>query len=320
MMPKPRFDLRYTTLQGGSGLAALEVSEMIAYAVGPYYVLTSDDQGRTWTNRFPNPPRGNNPAGIYASGRKAVLRVEEGPYSIAYFLTLDAGLSWLEHHRLTGGGYVFCSMSSDPMVSRVWSLIEQRNSTLSVHVWDTKSGLTESIPLRLQGNMRQVACLDETSAYLLGQTYHDPNKLAELTASQLYFSRDSGHTWRLQSEVTGCFERLFVGPTASRLIAVGSEGIVVSNNCGIDWTQVFGNPRVPLFDIHMCGSRGIALGTEGLIETHKDILLLISNDAGESWSEIAIPEVSCFIGARLINNDRGILAASNLLFSFDLAK
>ena len=92
----------------------------------------------------------------------------------------------------------------------------------------------------------------------------------------------------------------------------------MSEDRGINWRRVLNRPRVALFDVHFRGPTGVAVGTEGLIKSKTDVLLMVSQDHGRTWNEVDAPAAEAFVGARMMTWSSGVLASDSAIYTFEI--
>lgn len=316
---------RYSITQVHDTIDKIECSgPSLCWAIGLGHLLRSDMIGRSWSNLYFRSPLkvGTNPHRIsFHSDDDGILLAKEGPMTLLYFHTKDSGRTWSKIRELNEGGYVWAELFALPKKEKLWSLIKQRGRSAFIETTCTSSKHWERFPTSIVGEPCGIQFADEFTGWMLERWQKDSwlegSPAVESTTSVLHHTRDGGVTWEIIfQEAYSCGKLLWLDGT--KLVMAGEDGIFLSPDGGLSWDHVLRHPRVPLLDIHFRGPIGISVGTEGLIESKADILLLLSQDGGRTWKELETPGAEAFVGVRMMGWSSGVLASCNSLYTFDL--
>jgi hypothetical protein len=239
---------------------------------------------------------------------------------IIYFRTENGGVDWFQIHRSPKG--VWGEISLPPRTSKGWGLIKATGETAFVEIINDKEGQWKRVDTAISGEVCEIVFANELSGWILERwnenSWIEGSPKVARTTMVLHHSTDGGNTWSIVSKREYSARRL-LAITTKKLFVAGEEGISVSEDSGTSWSEVLNNPRVPLLDVHFLGTIGAAVGTEGLIESDKDVLMMISQDSGKTWVETALPAPEPFFGVRMMTWSCGVLAACNAIYTFDLS-
>jgi len=321
---RTRFTQRYCVSHEHEGLSGVESRGNSCWAIGPGHLLRSDTGGKTWINSYFSSPLavGTNPHRVaFQSPDQGILMAKQGPMSVVFFLTDDGGRHWLELRRLRDGGYVWAELFALSRTQNVWSLIKRRSGEAFVEAIDTSARTWERAALSIPGEPREIVFADKLNGWILERWNKDSwikgSPKVQRTTSVVHHTRDGGASWEVVFKQEWSCLKLTLTDSGS-MVMVGEDGIFMSEDRGINWRRVFNRPRVALFDVHFRGPAGIAVGTEGLIKSKTDILLMVTQDDGRTWTEVDAPAIEAFVGARMMTWSSGILASDSAIYTFEI--
>ena len=223
--------LLYTSDQKGVFLDAIgfwDVRNGIALSDpvdGRLFVLTTNDQGKTWTRVAPDllPPVLPGEAAFAASGSSLVVH--------------GASDVWI---GTGGGGRARVLHSGDR--GRTWSVTDT-----PVHAEGAASGIFS------------LAFLDAKRGVAVGGDYTKPHLVAQSVA----LTHDGGRTWsRAKSPPAAYLSGVAFSGSPRTLVAVGLAGTYISRDGGQSWTQT---DTVPMNSVRFRGRTGFAVGPRGRI-------------------------------------------------------
>lgn len=324
---KVYFQKRYSVTAAQLRLAGLEsYASNLCWAWGPGHLMRSSDGGKTWKNLYVSSPLqlGTNPEGIvFHTGKLGILLAKRGLLELLYFRTEDGGDTWLQERRLDEGGYIWLRFFGLRQPAKIWCLIKRKNGKAFVDIFDSRSGGWHQISITIAGRPCQILFADDLTGWILERwdkgSWIPGSPAVSDTKTILHFSNDGGASWKTISRKERAALKIVL-TSAGKLLMVGVDGIFISEDRGRTWYRVFHRPRVPLFDVHFQGRIGVALGTEGVIDSKNDILLLLSLDGGETWQEIDSPSPEAFLGVRMTTWSSGVLASDRHLYTFQISE
>ena len=318
------FRHRYSIPQDQHGISRLESDgPSLAWAIGVGQLLRTGDGGVTWTNSFFSSPLhlGLNPERVaFLSAQEGLLLAEKVPGEVVFYRTEDGGRSWSQIRRLEGC-YVWTELFALSSSRKVWWLAKRKDKRAFVEIIDHDDRTWVRVPLTIRGAPKQILFANLSKGWILERwnqnSWIEGSPSVAHTTTVLHETRDGGNTWEIvcKKECAGVMLRVVGG---AKLLMAAEEGIFLSQDDGRNWVQSLGSLRVPLYDMHFSGPVGMAVGTEGHIESQKDVLIMISSDSGKNWSEIPAPGIEAFLGVRMTTWSAGILASDRTIYTFEI--
>jgi photosystem II stability/assembly factor-like uncharacterized protein len=281
--------------------------------------MKSEDGGRTWKNLFNPTHSGTLPHRLTFCSEDDGLLMSHSDSDIVYFKTHNGGRDWLQAHRLPNA--VFGEVSSLPRSRKYCGLIKPTGQHAFLEIIDADLTVRKRIPTTISGEIRDMVFADELNGWILEQwnenSWITGSPKTHRTTILIDRSEDGGNSWQVISRNEISAQKLWP-VSANQLLMAGADGIFRSDDSGTTWSKVHADSNIPLFDIHFAGPVGAAIGTEDLIESERDLILVLSNDSGGSWVKASMPSVEPFMGIRMMTWETGVLASCNSIYTFQI--
>lgn len=293
----------------------------VSWAIGFGQLLKTEDRGKSWKNLYKSPPfhSGTVPRRIAFHSTTEGLLIAKRIPEVIYFRTENGGRDWFQVHRVARG--IWAELSTPRHSKKAWGLIKAGGEPAFVEIVTGDDGKWKRVNTAISGEVCDIVFANELTGWILERwnenSWIEGSPAVDRTTTVLHRSADGGNKWSVISKKEHSMSRL-VAVDERKLFAAGEDGIFVSEDSGVNWRQVIDKPRVPLLDIHFLGATGAVIGTDGLIESKKDVLMMVSRNGGESWNEVELPEAEAFFGIRMMTWSSGILASCNSLYTFEL--
>ena len=238
---------------------------------------------------------------------------------ILYFKTENGGRDWFQAHRIPNA--VFGEVFSLPRSRKYCGLIKPTGEHAFLEIIDADMALRRRIPTAVSGEIRDMVFADELNGWILEQwnenSWITGSPKTERTTILIHRSEDGGNSWQVISRNELSAQKLCPA-SAHELLMAGADGIFRSDDSGTTWSKVHTDSSIPLLDIHFAGRLGAVVGTEDLIESERDLVLMLSNESGGNWVIAAMPAVEPFLGIRMMTWETGVLASCNSIYTFQI--